>query len=58
MGAILVALNIGQAQLGYTVFLISSLAGIYLLLKSNASRSLLAVNVMFMIINIVGIMRG
>jgi len=58
MGATIVALNIGQAQAGYIVFLFSSFAGLYLLLKSNASRSLLAVHIMFMAINVLGIVRG
>jgi hypothetical protein len=58
VGAILVALNIDQAVLGYTVFLISNFAGLYLALISNASRSLAVVTVMFMIINVVGIIRG
>ena len=57
-GAILVALNIGLQLEGYIVFLISSVAGIYLLLQSNASRSLVVVAVIFMVVNIVGILRA
>lgn len=57
-GAIIVASNIGQARLGYSIFFVSSLAALYLLAISNASRSLIAVNILFMGINIYGIMRG
>lgn len=57
-GAITVASNIGQARLGYSIFFVSSLAALYLLAISNASRSLIAVNILFMGINIYGIIRG
>lgn len=57
-GAILVALNIGLQLPGYILFLVSSVAGSYLVLISDASRSLLWVNVMFAIINVVGIVRA
>ena len=57
-GAIIVASNIGQARLGYSIFFVSSLAALYLLAISNASRSLIAVKTLFMGINIYGIIRG
>lgn len=58
VGAIIVASNIGQARLGYSIFFVSSLAALYLLAISNASRSLVVVNIFFMGINIYGILRG
>lgn len=58
VGAIIVASNIGHARLGYSIFFVSSLAAIYLLRISNASSSLTAVNILFMGINIYGIIRG
>ena len=58
IGALLVALNIGMQLEGYALFLISSISGIYLLLKSDASRSLVWVNAMFAVINIIGIIRA
>ena len=58
VGALLVALNIGLQFEGYALFLVSSISGSYLVLKSNASRSLLWVNGLFAIINIVGMVRA
>ena len=57
-GALLVALNIGTQMLGYTLFLISSIAGIFLLLRSNASKSLIIVSAVFAMINVIGIIRA
>ena len=57
-GALLVALNIGLQLPGYVAFLISSVLGCYLVLISDASRALLWVNVMFGIINIIGIIQA
>ena len=57
-GAVLVALNVGLQLPGYILFLISSVAGSYLVLISNASRTLLWVNLMFMVINFIGIVRA
>lgn len=57
-GAVLVALNIGMALLGYTLFLISSVLGGWLAHNSNADRSLVYVNIIFGFINIVGIVRA
>lgn len=58
VGAIIVASNIGHARLGYSIFFVSSLAALYLLAISNASRSLVVVNILFMGIDIYGIIRG
>lgn len=58
VGAIIVASNIGYARLGYSIFFVSSLAALYLLAISNAIRSPIAVNILFMGINIYGIIRG
>lgn len=57
IGATLIALNVNANVLGYCLFLVSSVVGGYLAYNSNASRSILTVNVMFGIINIVGIWR-
>lgn len=57
-GAIIVAANVGYAQLGYSIFLASSILALYLLSVSNASRSLMVVAVLFMAVNIFGIIRG
>jgi hypothetical protein len=57
IGAVLIALNVGQNVTGYWLFLMSSILGGWLAYKSNASRSLVEVNVMFGIINIIGIVR-
>lgn len=58
LGAILIALNVGLQFWGYTVFLISSLLGSYLVWISNASRSLLWVHIMYAGINIIGLIRS
>lgn len=58
LGALLVAANIGAALYGYVLFLISSILGGYLAYNSNASRSLLYVNIMFGLINVLGIVRA
>lgn len=57
-GALLVAANIGAQLVGYTLFLISSLTAIFLLTRSNASKSLIIVNLVFALINLVGIIRS
>ena len=57
IGAILVAANIGLGALGYMLFLISSVLGGWLAYHSDASRSILWVNVMFGCINVLGIVR-
>lgn len=57
-GALLIALNINANLTGYYLFFLSSCAGAYLAYHSNASRSLLTVNVIFGIINVIGIVRA
>lgn len=57
-GALLVALNIGAQVFGYVLFLVSSLTGIILLRKSNAPKSLLIVNIVFAVINTIGLFRA
>lgn len=56
-GAGIIAANIDLNVIGYWLFLVSSIAGFTLVWNSNASKSLLLVNAMFAIINIVGIVR-
>jgi hypothetical protein len=56
-GAAIIAANVNANVLGYVLFLVSSILGAYLVMKSNASRSLLIVNIVFAIINVVGIVR-
>ena len=56
LGAYLIATNDPTLRLlGYISFMTSSLTGIYLLLKSNASLSLAIVSGAFLLINIKGI---
>lgn len=58
VGAFLVAINAGYQVIGFSLFLVSSLCGCYLVVNSNASRNLLYVNMMFAMINVVGIIRA
>jgi hypothetical protein len=58
IGAILIASNIDANLIGYCLFFVSSCCGAYLAYHSNASRSLLMVNVIFGIINLFGIVRA
>lgn len=56
LGAYLIATNDPTLRLvGYLSFLTSSLTGIWLLLRSNASKSLAFVTFAFLLINIKGI---
>ena len=57
-GALLIALNIGMNLFGYLLFFLASLASLWLLSKSNASRSLFIVAVGFAIINLIGVFRA
>lgn len=59
VGSVLVAGDFGKnyALAGYVCFLAGSIAAIYLLQNSNASPSLLYINVYFMAVNIFGIAR-
>jgi hypothetical protein len=59
-GAAIIAANVNANVLGYVLFLVSSVLGAYMVAKSNAShelRSLLKVNIVFAVINVVGIVR-
>lgn len=58
IGATIVASNSGYQLLGYVVFMISSIAGMFLIMKSNISRSVLIVNVIYLAINAFGIYRS
>jgi hypothetical protein len=57
IGSFLIAANIGMTQLGYILFLASSIASVTLLSSSDASKSLLWTNVFFIVMNIIGIVR-
>lgn len=57
-GAIIIALNIGQALLGYLIFLASSALGGYIAWSSRSPKSIVWVNVLFGCVNILGIMRA
>ena len=58
VGATLVALNVGAQLAGYSLFLLSSVCALYLLRGTGASRSLMMVNGMFAVINLIGIIRA
>lgn len=58
VGATLVALNVGAQLAGYCLFLLSSCCALYLLRGTGASRSLMMVNGMFAVINLIGIVRA
>jgi hypothetical protein len=56
-GSTLIAANIGMNVLGYVLFLISSVASLLLLRQSDASKSLVWVNLYFTAMNVIGIVR-
>lgn len=56
-GALLVAMNVGQMLVGYALFFTSSVLGAYLAYNSNVDRSMLWVNVVFGVINVIGFIR-
>lgn len=56
-GSILIALNVGLNWWGYVFFLSAALSGIWLLRGSTASSSLMLVNVIYAIVNTVGLVR-
>jgi len=58
VGAMLVAFSqhhVSLAVAGYSFFLVGSVSSIWLLRHSNASNSLIYVNVFFTIVNVAGI---
>ena len=57
IGSGLIALNIGLNQVGYIFFLMSSIASVYSLRGSNASKSLMHTNVFFIAMNVIGLIR-
>lgn len=57
VGATLVALNIGIGLYGYILFTVSSIATIILLRHSNASKVIEWQTYVFVIVNVVGIIR-
>jgi hypothetical protein len=56
-GSSLIAANVGLNVLGYAFFLISSLASLQLLRQSDASKSLIVINLWFTAMNVLGIVR-
>lgn len=56
-GSTLIASNVGLNVLGYALFLISSLASLQLLRQSDASKSLIVINLWFTAMNVLGIVR-
>ena len=57
IGSTLISLNIGMNVLGYLFFFLSSVASVWLLKMSDASKVLIAVQFWFMITNIIGSVR-
>lgn len=57
IGCTLVATNAGLVVLGYIFFLFGNIPATYLLLKSNANKTLVMTNLYFMVFNVVGIYR-
>ncbi len=57
VGAILIALNVSLNVLGYSLFLASSLIGAWLAYKTKAPRSFIEINLVFALINIIGLVR-
>lgn len=57
-GSFLVAANVGVAVVGYVLFLLSSVASLYLLRKTdNSPKSLVYQNIFFICVNIFGLYR-
>ena len=56
-GSTLIASNIGMNVFGYILFLVSSVASLFLLRRSDASKSLVLVNLYFTAMNMIGIIR-
>jgi hypothetical protein len=58
IGACLVAANIGAALYGYIIFIIANVASLVVLSKAQGVKSVMLVNAMFFVINLVGIVRN
>ena len=56
-GSLTIALNLGLNVLGYSLFLVSSIAGVLLLWKTNVTKSMIIINLYFTVVNAVGIIR-
>jgi hypothetical protein len=56
-GAAIIAMNLGINFYGYLLFFASSVAGIFLIKKSNVSSAMMVVTMYYAIINLVGIIR-
>jgi len=57
-GSTVISLNIGINEVGFVLFLLSSIATIYLLHISDASKSVHFITFYFLIANIIGIIRA
>jgi hypothetical protein len=57
VGSLLIAINTGVAAVGYAFFIAGVVPATYLLLISNANRTLILTNVYFFGVNILGIFR-
>ena len=57
IGSLLIASNTGNMVLGYAFFIAGVIPATYLLIKSNANRTLLLTNLYFFGVNIFGIYR-
>ena len=57
IGSMLIAVNIGAAAVGYAFFIAGVIPATYLLLVSNANRTLVLTNLYFFGVNILGIFR-
>jgi uncharacterized membrane protein YqjE len=58
VGAILVAFSAKSPNLaiaGYLFFLVGAIFSIWLLRHSNASKSLISINIYFIVVNVIGI---
>lgn len=56
-GSLLVAANIGLNVLGYTCYLVSSIAGIALMWGTTVAPSILVITMYFAVVNTIGIIR-
>ena len=58
LGSTIIAMNLGLNVLGYILFLASSIASVYLLMKSKDSPKVLVLqNIFFAGVNILGLVR-